>query len=76
MYGVCFTNRLLGIKSGIRRGMELITIEITDEEVKQYKEINEGTGYRALRIPAAVVNKCEIKTPFVYSNRGVYKEIG
>ena len=70
---VWFTDQLMGPLDGIRKGMKLITIEIPDVEVELYEEKNEGSGYRAFSIPASVVNNCELKTPLVYKDRGVYK---
>ena len=70
---VWFVDQLMGDSSSIKPGMRLVTIDMSDKEVEPYEEVNEGSGYRAFRIPANIANQYVLKFPTVYNDRGVYK---
>ena len=77
-----FTDKLLGNTSSINIGsqpssrpkMTLVTVDIPENDITPYEEKNEGSGYRAFRVPADIVNKYELRFPTVHSDRGIYKE--
>ena len=55
--------------------MRMVTVDIPEEAVVTFEESNKGSGYRAFRVPAGVLNKFELKFPTVFSDRGVFKLI-
>jgi len=73
MYGVWFTDTLLGGPDDIKPGMLIITVDIHEVEAEPYEEINSGSGYRAFNIPADIVTQFALNFPTVYSDCGIYK---
>ena len=55
--------------------MRMVTVDIPEDDIVQYKEINQGAGYRAFVIPADIANQYELKYPTLYIDRGVYELI-
>ena len=73
--GIWFTDQLVGEPEGIKPEIKMVTMEVPEEDIIQYEEINKGTGYRAFIIPASVANKYELKFPTIYVDRGIFKLI-
>ena len=72
---IWFTDRLVVGPEGIRPEIKVVTMEVPEEDIIQYEEINKGTGYRAFMIPADLANQYELKYPTLYIDRGVYELI-
>ena len=70
--GIWFTDRLVGEPENMTPAIKMVTIEVPEDDIIQYEEINQGTGYRAFRIPANVANQYELKYPTLYIDRGVF----
>ena len=73
--GIWFTDQLVGEPESVKPEIKMVTMEVPEEDIIQYEEINKGTGYRAFRIPATVANQYELKYPTLYIDRGVFKLI-
>ena len=83
--GAWFTDRLMGIWMGsrdrinignrysVRSNATLVTVDIPEDDILQYEEKNEGSGHRAFRVLADIVNQSKLEFSEVYSDRGVYK---
>ena len=73
--GVWLTDIITGSPESIKSEMRMVTIEIPEEVIIDYEETNTGSGYRAFRVPAEVVNQYELNFPTIFSDRGVFKLI-
>ena len=73
--GVWLTDMITGSPESIKPEMRMVTVDIPEESILYYEESNKGSGYRAFRVPAEVVNKFEFKFPSIFSDRGVFKLI-
>ena len=73
--GIWFTDQLVGSPEDIKPEIKIVTMDVPEDDIIQYEEINEGSGYRAFRIPADVANQYELQYPTLYIDRGVYKLI-
>ena len=73
--GIWFTDRLVGGPEDTKPEMRIVTVDMPEDDITQYEETNQGSGYRAFRIPANVSNQYELKFPTLYSDRGVFKLI-
>ena len=73
--GVWLTDIITGSPESIKSEMRIVTIEIPEEVIIDYEETNTGSGYRAFRVPAEVVNQYELNFPTIFSDRGVFKLI-
>ena len=73
--GVWLTDIITGSPASIKSEMRMVTVDIPEEAVVDFEESNKGTGYRAFRVPAEVVNQFELKFPTIFSDRGVFKLI-
>ena len=41
--------------------IKMVTVDVFKNDIIQYEEINESSGYRAFRIPADVANQYELQ---------------
>ena len=73
--GVWLTDEITGSPESIKSEMRMVTVDIPEEVIVEYEEINKDSGYRAFRIPAEVVNQYKLQFPTLYSDRGVFKLI-
>ena len=73
--GIWFTDQLVGSPEDMKPEMRIVTVDIPEDDIIQYEEINQGSGYRAFVIPADVANQYELKYPTLYIDRGVYELI-
>ena len=73
--GIWFTDQLVGEPEGSKPEIRIVTMEVPEEDITQYEEINKGSGYRAFRIPASIANQYELQYPTLYIDRGVFKLI-
>ena len=73
--GIWFTDQLVGEPEKISPEVKIVTIDVPEEKVIQYEEINQGSGYRAFRIPAQIANQYELQFPTLYIDRGIFKLI-
>ena len=71
--GIWFTDQLVGEPEGLPPTIKMVTVDIPEDDIIKYEEINQGSGYRAFRIPASVANQYELKYPTLYIDRGVFK---
>jgi len=73
--GIWFTDQLVGEPEGSKPKIKMVTMEVLEEDITQYEEINKGSGYRAFRIPANIANQYELQYPTLYIDCGVFKLI-
>jgi len=73
--GIWFTDRLVGEPEDIKPEIKMVTMEVPEDDITQYEESNEGSRYRAFRIPASVANQYELQFPTLYIDRGIFKLI-
>ena len=73
--GIWFTDQLVGTPEDMNPEMRMVTVDIPENDIVQYEEINQGAGYRAFVIPADIANQYELKYPTLYIDRGVYELI-
>ena len=73
--GVWLTDEITGSPETIKPEMRIVTVDIPEEAVVYFEESNKGSGYRAFRVPAEVVNQFKLKFPTIFSDRGVFKLI-
>ena len=68
---IWFTDQLVSEPKGIKPEIKMMTMEVPEEDITQYEEINKGSGYRAFRISANIANQYELQYPTLYIDRGV-----
>ena len=73
--GVWLTDIITGSPESIKSEMRIVTVKIPEEVIIDYEENNKGSGYRAFRVPAEVINQYELNFPTIFSDRGVFKLI-